>query len=89
MTTTFKFTVAPAAEYKGKWVARMFYAPKIEGHSFGTFGIKTMFLGLFSSKEQAQAAVDAKSGRVNALDAGFEIGVLGRTEPSSAISRAD
>ena len=66
MTTTFKFTVAPAAEHKGKWVARMFWAPKLEGHSFGTFGIKNELLGLFSSKEQAQAAVDAKKAALKA-----------------------
>jgi hypothetical protein len=60
MTNIVRFTVAPAAEHRGKWIARMFWAPKVEGHSFGTFGIKTKLLGVFSSKEQAQAAIEAR-----------------------------
>lgn len=59
-TTTFKFSVAPAAGLKGKWVAHMFYAKKVEGFSFGTFGMKNEYLGMFSAKEQALAAVAAK-----------------------------
>ena len=60
MATTIRFTVAPAAEHRGKWVAHMFYAKKVEGFSFGTFGVKDQYLGMFSSKEQALEAVAAK-----------------------------
>jgi len=58
--TTFQFAVAPAAEFRGKWIARMFYAKKVEGFAFGTLGCKSECLGMFPSKEQALAAVASK-----------------------------
>ena len=38
--TTIKFTAAPAAGHKGKWVAHMFFARKVEGMPFGALGMK-------------------------------------------------
>ena len=59
-----RFTVAPAEGNPGKWVARTFTARKVEGHSFGTFGIKPKLLGVTKSKEAAQALCDAEKKRL-------------------------
>jgi hypothetical protein len=64
MTTTYKFSVAPAEGNNGKWIARSMSAPKAtEQYAWGTFGIKTNLIGVFSSKEAAIEAMRAEAKR--------------------------
>lgn len=60
MTQTIKFSAAPATGHKGKWVAHMFFARKVEGLPFGALGMKNEYLGMFPTKEGALAAIEAK-----------------------------
>ncbi len=60
MTTTYKFSVAPAEGNPGKWIVRSMSAPKAtEQYAWGMFGIKTKLIGVFSSKQQALEAMQA------------------------------
>lgn len=59
---TVRFLVSPWAGHRGKWIARMLYAPKLPGVPFGSYEIKNQFLGTFKTKEEALAAVAAKKG---------------------------
>ena len=60
MTITRKFTVAPAEGNTGKWILRSMSAQKATTeYAWGTFGIKTNLLGIYSTKELAIEAMRA------------------------------